>query len=113
MRCGRFRLPDELIAVTTEAKRKANAENSDKVSVAAFEAVARHAASAGSRPRDARPRPRRDRVGRPAAGSVRSTAKGVRIDIEAGDSGFAAWIEAEADSIIKELHERWKQRSEV
>ena len=105
--------PDELIEAATEAKRKANAENSDKVSVAAFEAVARHAASAGSRPRDARPRPRRIELDGPAAGSVRSTARGVRIDIEAGDSGFAAWIEAEADSIIKELHERWKQRSEV
>ncbi|MXY33653.1 MAG: plasmid partitioning protein RepB [Boseongicola sp. SB0664_bin_43] len=105
--------PEELIEVAAGAKRKANAENSDKVSVAAFEAVARHAASAGSPPRDARPRPRRIKLGGTAAASVRSTAKGVRIDIEARDRGFAAWVEVEADSNLKELHERWRQRSEV
>jgi len=45
------------------------------------------------------------------AGSVQRTKKGVRMDIDANDAAFASWIEDEAQSIIEELHERWKQRS--
>lgn len=102
----------ELLDIAGAAKRKANAEGSDDVSMKAFEAVARHAATA-SQSRAARPLPRTLKLDGVPAGHVRTTPKGVRIDIEGGESGFARWIEAEADSILKDLHERWKTRSEV
>ena len=43
-------------------------------------------------------------------GTVKRTAKGVSINIE--NSAFADWIEAEAQALIDELHDRWTQRSE-
>ena len=44
-------------------------------------------------------------------GSVQRTKKGVRMDFDANDAAFASWIENEAQSILEELHGRWKQRS--
>ena len=106
---------DALFKVAVAAKRKANTEKSDKTSAAAFEAVARHAATAAAeaQAKPARPPTRRLMLAGKPAGSVRTTAKGVRFDIEVGESGFAGWVEAEADSILKELHDRWQKRSEV
>jgi ParB family chromosome partitioning protein len=87
------------------------------LSVLAFEAVAKAVGKVRNRPaanRDApSPAPRRSRplvVAGETGGSVRRTAKGVTISLQ--DSGFADWVEAEAQDLIEELHARWLRRAE-
>ncbi len=106
---------DELMEVAKAAKRKAHDARSDVASAATFEAVFRRATGAAARSPASKdsPGPRPLKLAGKHAGSVRATAKGVRLDIEDGATGFAGWIEAEADSILEELHERWERRSEV
>lgn len=48
--------------------------------------------------------------GRQRAASLRRTAKGVSLDLPVG--GFADWLEAEAQTLLDELHSRWEQRQE-
>lgn len=105
----------DLVKVARKARRKADDERSDTASISAFEAVARCTSAAAAEPRTTAsgPAPRRLRLAGKPAGTVRTTAKGVRIDIEIAEDGFTGWIEAEADSILKELHDRWAKRSEV
>ena len=107
--------PEELVKVARKARLKADSERSDTASMAAFEAVARSASAAAAEPRTATsgPAPRKLRLAGKPAGTVRTTAKGVRLDIEVAENGFTKWIESEADSILKELHDRWAKRSEV
>ncbi len=41
---------------------------------------------------------------------VARTARGLRMDV--GQGGFADWLEAEAQTVLTELHQRWQQRGE-
>ena len=50
------------------------------------------------------------RIGGKRGGTLKRTAKGISIELQ--NSKFADWVESEADDLIEELHERWKQRSE-
>lgn len=43
-------------------------------------------------------------------GTLRSSDVGLRIDIT--DRGFATWLEEQADTVIEELHARWKSGAE-
>lgn len=43
-------------------------------------------------------------------GSLRRSAKGLRIDIE--DGPLADWLEAEAEAVLTELHARWMRTEE-
>ena len=104
---------DELVEAARAARRTTDDDQVDNASIAAFEAVARRAAAGSSAPKDSVRTTRKLKLAGRPAGSVRKTAKGVRLDIEIGDAGFAGWIEAEADSILEELHDRWEKRSEV
>lgn len=42
--------------------------------------------------------------------TLRRTAKGVSLELPGG--GFADWLEAEAQTLIEELHARWQSRGE-
>lgn len=82
-------------------------------SVAAFEAVVRHVARAAARRGERRPRPVARRLmvaGRPA-GRLQRTAQGLRLDLTPPEPGFADWLESEADSLLTEFYDRWKQQS--
>lgn len=78
------------------------------VSVAAFEAVVKAAgrASPASRPpAPSRNKPRPLTLDGKRGGTVKRSAKGVSITLE--NSGFADWVEREAQDLIAELHRRW------
>ncbi len=83
-----------------------------EVSAKAFEAVAK---AVGKSPAPKAP-PSPARRSRPLivsgerGGSVRRTAKGVSLDLEAGP--FADWVDAQAEELITELHARWIKRAE-
>ena len=80
-------------------------------SAQAFDAVARYVKRLLPKAPVASPSAKILRVAGTAAGRVQKTAKGVRLDLIASDPAFAAWIEDQAQAVIEELHERWKQGS--
>jgi len=49
-------------------------------------------------------------AGRPA-GRLQRTAQGLRLDLTPPEPGFADWLESEADSLLTEFYDRWKQQS--
>lgn len=79
---------------------------------ARFEAVFERAAGKGkTAPRKA-PAPRKLRAADGSAlGDIRSGRKGITLTITAQD-GFAAWLETEADTVIQDLHTRWKTQQD-
>lgn len=111
----------ELVAIASDARAKAaGADLADGQEIAradpssaAFEAVARRLQKSrvgtfvGSRVGKARAL----RVDGVVIAQVQSTAKGVRLDLNSDKDGFAAWFESQSQSLIEELHGRWKQRT--
>lgn len=81
-------------------------------SAMAFAAVEKALGATTRRKPAPSPAPTRARilsVGGDRAGSVRRSAKGLTIALE--DGAFADWVEAEAQTLIEDLHARW-QRAE-
>lgn len=70
-----------------------------------FEAVWRRA----SQPKPkAKPKPRTLRgPGGMALGDIRTSRKGVTLNIAAG-AGFSDWVNAQAETVLNELHARWQ-----
>jgi ParB family chromosome partitioning protein len=90
------------------------AEPSD-ISIAAFNAVMTAVDQAAASPAAAPPALPRSGTKRRAltvagtrSGSVNRTAKGISITLE--NSAFADWVEAEAQDLVEDLHQRWLQR---
>jgi ParB family chromosome partitioning protein len=84
-------------------------------SVLAFDAVMKAVGDPGKpqnakAPSPARARRRTLTVAGHSGGSVQRTAKGLAITLK--DGAFADWIEAEAQTLIDDLHARWLQRGE-
>ena len=112
---------EDLVEVAQSARRNANTEaliegdvdERSDASRLAFEAVAKALAKqrATKNKKGVKPVLRRLLVDGKRAGSVQRTTKGVRVDVESDDAAFSNWIEAEAQSILEELHERWQKRS--
>jgi len=108
----------ELCEVASDARNKVAAkEPSDDddgpqtdPSVAAFEAVSRHLKKSASRVRDSKPRPRTTKLvlDGVSAGSIKKSNRRVRLDLTNVDDAFAAWLESQAQDVLKELHARWK-----
>lgn len=85
----------------------------EDVSVAAFEAVLQEVSRAPVAPspvRGSRQPATTLVIGGKNAGALRRTPRGLALDLK--DRAFADWIEAEAQSVITELHARWKKRAE-
>ena len=80
-----------------------------------FEAVLKHVQKkpSASKPAAAKPRTLRDAAGK-ALADVRLTNRGVTLNIPSRTAdGFDAWFETNAETLITELHDRWKnERSE-
>lgn len=108
----------ELCEVATDSRARIAARNETgdeeaaqaDPSVAAFEAVARRLRKAAGQPRPASPKPGATalELGGAPAGTIRKSARGVRLELTDVDEGFADWFESRAQDVLEELHARWK-----
>jgi ParB family chromosome partitioning protein len=79
-------------------------------SVAAFEAVARQARKKAAPASGKKPGAKAKALvidGTPV-GAIKRSSRAVRLDLTDVDDGFAEWLDARAQDILKELHDRWR-----
>ena len=101
-------------------KRDSSREQSDHdedlqtdPSVAAFDAVSRYLKKRAGQSRGSKQRPKATALvidGVPA-GTIKKSARGVRLDLTDLDSAFADWFESQAQDVLQELHARWKRET--
>lgn len=102
------------IALDVRAKAAANeqADEDPQVdpSVAAFEAVARHLKKSVSSTLGKKPRSKTTALvidGTPV-GAIKRSGRALRLDLTDVDDAFAEWLDARAQDVLEELHDRWK-----
>jgi ParB family transcriptional regulator, chromosome partitioning protein len=102
------------IALDVRAKAAANeqADEDPQVdpSVAAFEAVARHVKKSVSSTLGKKPRSKTTALvidGTPV-GAIKRSGRALRLDLTDVDDAFAEWLDARAQHVLEELHDRWK-----
>lgn len=102
------------IALDVRAKVAANeqADEDPQVdpSVAAFEAVARHVKKSVSSTLGKKPRSKTTALvidGTPV-GAIKRSGRALRLDLTDVDDAFAEWLDARAQDVLEELHDRWK-----
>lgn len=102
------------IALDVRAKAAANeqADEDPQVdpSVAAFEAVARHVKKSVSSTLGKKPRSQTTALvidGTPV-GAIKRSGRALRLDLTDVDDAFAEWLDARAQDVLEELHDRWK-----
>lgn len=102
------------IALDVRAKAAANeqADEDPQVdpSVAAFEAVARHVKKSVSSTLGKKPRSKTTALvidGTPV-GALKRSGRALRLDLTDVDDAFAEWLDARAQDVLEELHDRWK-----
>lgn len=79
-------------------------------SAAAFEAVARHVKKSVSSTLGKKPRSKATALvidGTPV-GAIKRYGRALRLDLTDVDDAFAEWLDARAQDVLKELHDRWK-----
>ena len=110
---------DELCRVASDARGKAAAvEQAEKEpqldpSVAAFEAVVRRVKKTTGPSLGRKPRPKATPLlidGAPA-GALKRSARAVRLDLTDVDDAFAQWLDARAQDVLDELHDRWRRET--
>lgn len=110
---------DELCRAASDARGKAaaveQAEEEPQLdpSVAAFEAVVRHVKKTTGPSLGRKPRPKATPLlidGAPA-GAIKRSARAVRLDLTDVDDAFAQWLDARAQDVLDELHDRWKRET--
>ena len=110
---------DELCRVASDARGKAAAvEQAEKEpqldpSVAAFEAVVRRVKKTTGPSLGRKPRPKATPLlidGAPA-GAIKRSARAVRLDLTDVDDAFAQWLDARAQDVLDELHDRWRRET--
>lgn len=108
---------DKLCRIAFDVRTKA--ADSDQIddelqadpSVSAFEAVARHLKKSAGQTRGQKPRPKAKALvidGRPV-GAIKRSGRAVRLDLTDVDDAFAEWLDARAQDVLQELHERWRR----
>lgn len=102
------------VALDVRAKAAANeqADENPQVdpSVAAFEAVARHVKKSVSSTLGKKPRSKTTALvidGTPV-GAIKRSGRALRLDLTDVDDAFAEWLDARAQDVLEELHDRWK-----
>jgi ParB family chromosome partitioning protein len=111
----------QLCEVALDARNKtASSEQSNEdeelrpdPSMAAFEAVSRHLKKSAGLARGSKLRPKTTALvidGAPA-GTIKKSARGVRLDLTDVDGAFADWLESQAQDVLQELHARWKRET--
>ena len=110
---------EELCRVASDARGKAaareQAEEEPQVdpSVAAFEAVVRHVKKTNGPSLGKKPRPKATPLlidGAPA-GAIKRSARALRLDLTDVDDAFAQWLDARAQDVLDELHDRWRRET--
>ena len=110
---------DELCRVASDARGKAaaveQAEEEPQLdpSVTAFEAVVRHVKKTTGPSLGRKPRPKATPLlidGAPA-GALKRSARAVRLDLTDVDDAFAQWLDARAQDVLDELHDRWRRET--
>lgn len=110
---------DELSRVALDVRAKAavsdQADEDPKVdpSVAAFEAVARHIKKSVSPTLGKKPRSKTTALvidGTPV-GAIKRSGRALRLDLTDVDDAFAEWLDARAQDVLEELHDRWKRET--
>ena len=102
------------IALDVRAKAAANeqADEDPQVdpSVAAFEAVARHVKKSVSSTLGKKPRSKTTALGIDGTpvGAIKRSGRALRLDLTDVDVAFAEWLDARAQDVLEELHDRWK-----
>jgi ParB family chromosome partitioning protein len=102
------------IALDVRAKAAANEQVDEDPqvdpSVAAFEAVARHVKKSVSSTLGKKPRSKTTALvidGTPV-GAIKRSGRALRLDLTDVDDAFAEWLDARAQDVLEELHDRWK-----
>jgi ParB family transcriptional regulator, chromosome partitioning protein len=102
------------VALDVRAKAAGNeqADEDPQVdpSVAAFEAVARHVKKSVSSTLGKKPRSKTTALvidGKPV-GAIKRSGRALRLDLTDVDDAFAEWLDARAQDVLEELHDRWK-----
>ncbi|MFN7596569.1 MAG: plasmid partitioning protein RepB [Cereibacter sp.] len=107
---------DDLCRVALDVRTKAAAnEHADEdllvdPSVAAFEAVARHVKKSVDSTLGKKPRSKTTALvidGTPV-GAIKRSGRALRLDLTDLDDAFAEWLDARAQDVLEELHDRWK-----
>lgn len=110
---------EELCRVASDARGKAaareQAEEEPQLdpSVAAFEAVVRHVKKTNGPSLGKKPRSKATPLlidGAPA-GAIKRSARALRLDLTDVDDAFAQWLDAHAQDVLEELHDRWKRET--
>jgi len=110
---------DELcrVAVDVRAKTAAREPSDDKSqidpSVAAFEAVARQVKKSTAPPVGKTPKAKATPLvidGAPV-GAIQRSNRAFRLDLTNVDDAFAAWLDAHAQDVLQDLHNRWKRET--
>jgi ParB family chromosome partitioning protein len=110
---------DDLSRVALDVRDKAAvSEQADEdpqpdPSVAAFEAVARHVRKSVSSTLGKKPRSKTTALvidGTPV-GAIKRSGRALRLDLTDVDDAFAAWLDARAQDVIEELHDRWRRET--
>jgi ParB family chromosome partitioning protein len=110
---------DDLSRVALDVRAKAAvSEHADEdpqldPSVAAFEAVARHVKKSGSSTLGKKPRSKTTALvidGTPV-GAIKRSGRALRLDLTDVDDAFAAWLDARAQDVLEELHDRWRRET--
>jgi ParB family chromosome partitioning protein len=110
---------DDLSRVALDVRAKAAvSEQADEdpqldPSVAAFEAVARHVKKSGSSTLGKKPRSKSTALvidGTPV-GAIKRSGRALRLDLTDVDDAFAVWLDARAQDVLEELHDRWRRET--
>ena len=110
---------DELcqVALVVRAKAAASEQIADEPqadpSLAAFEAVARYIKKIADPIRGKKPRPKTKALvihGTPV-GAIKRSSRAVRLDLTDVDDAFAEWLDARAQDVLEELHDRWRHET--
>jgi ParB family transcriptional regulator, chromosome partitioning protein len=102
------------VALDVRAKAAANEQVDEDPqadpSVAAFEAVARHVKKTVSSTLGKKPRSKTTALvidGTPV-GAIKRSGRALRLNLTDVDDAFAEWLDARAQDVLEELHDRWK-----
>jgi ParB family chromosome partitioning protein len=98
------------VRATAAANEQADEDPQVDPSVAAFEAVARHVKKSVSSTLGKKPRSKTTALvidGTPV-GAIKRSGRALRLDLTDVDDAFAEWLDARAQDVLEELHNRWK-----
>lgn len=110
---------EELSRIALDVRAKAavreQADEDPKVdpSATAFEAVARHIKKSVRPARGNKTRSKTTALvidGTPV-GAIKKSGRALRLDLTDVDDAFADWLDARAQDVLEELHDRWKRET--